>query len=150
MENDGNGNGHDGNEFPGAIVPHRELLRRDGVFAEQADKAGKEKQGVIQTYIHAPDYKQELQILLQARWRNPEEAIKATAALDICHMTGAENARKAILRRIIALSAGDNGENQKLSYQAIMHTSYSFQGFNKNKWWSNDRNKDRNNSPIAP
>jgi len=137
--------------FKGATINLSDLKRQDGLLAEAIDKAAGHKDGVIQTFIHAEaedkDYRQ---ILKHALWKSREEMDKAVNALAVCRMTGAVRATQVLLDRITAHSAGENGQLMHESYEALTHTTFTTNyGDRKGRWWSNDKSKDRSNSPIS-
>lgn len=137
--------------FKGGTIDLSELQRRDGLIAESIDKAGKHGEGVIQTFIHAQaDDKDYRQILKHALWKSREEMDKAVNALASCDITGAVKAKKVVLDRITAHSAGIDGQLMHESYEALTHTTFTTDySHGRKRWWNDDKSKDRSSSPIS-
>ena len=112
--------------FKGATIRLEELQRQDGLIAESIDKAAIHSLGVIQTVITAtPDDKDYRQILKRAVWKDREEMDKAVNALAVCDITGAVNAKRIILDRITAHSAGIDGYILHQALEALTHTTFT-------------------------
>lgn len=157
-EDDGNGKKTieevaEAKAFKGGRIDLAELVRRDGLIAEAIDKSHNQSQGVIQTLITAvSDDKDYRQILKRAIWKTDEEIDKAVNALAECDMTGADNAKRYVLDRITARSAGINGQLLEMALEGLTHTTFTSERSmdrKKNHWWSKDDNRSKSNSPIA-
>jgi len=135
--------------FKGTVVKLSELQRQDGLIAESIDKSIQHNQSIIMTTITAvSDDKDYRQILKQANWRSTEEMDLYCHALAVCDFTGAVMARKHLLDRITAHSAGEGRQAIRDGLEALTHTTFTTQHDmeKKNKWGNNDRNK--SSSPI--
>lgn len=134
--------------FKGVVVNLGELQRQDGLIAESIDKSRAHALGVIQTVITAEqDDKNYRQILKRARWKNTEEMDKAVNALAVCDITGAVKAKRIILDRITARSAGVDGELLHEALIALTHTTFTTRNIIDKKKAKYDGN--RSSSPIA-
>jgi len=135
--------------FKGAIVKLSELQRQDGLIARSIDESARHNQSVIMTTITAvPDDKDYRQILKRAMWRSTEEMDLYVQALAGCDYTGAVQAKKHLLDRITAHSAGIEGQIQHDALEALTHTTFTTRALLDKKYHgSNDGNK--TNSPIA-
>jgi len=137
--------------FKGAVIKLSELQRQDGLIAESIDKSMRHTQSVIMTTITATsDDKDYRQILKRARWKNTEEMDLYVHALAVCDYTGAVMARKHLLDRITAHSAGVDAEGLHEALVALTHTTFTTQSLLDKKYQKQggyDGNK--SNSPIS-
>ena len=131
--------------FNGVTVTLGELQRQDGMITEAIDKMNTRNAGGIQSVVNANDDKDYRQILKHANWKNSEEADKASLALAVCDITGATKAKKFILDRITARSAGIDGWLMHESFEALTHTTFTTNSGNIKQ--KNDGNK--SNSPLS-
>jgi hypothetical protein len=148
-----NGNGHKTREeqakeiaFEGATVSLESLIRRDGMIAESLDKGQAQRLGVIQRSITAVNSDDEYrQILKLGRWRSQEHLDKTLNAIAACRTCGAKKALKFILDKITAESAGLNGEALREAFDALTHTSTTYD-------WrtSNYKGKNGNRDASSP
>lgn len=132
--------------FEGATVDIRTLMRQDGLIAESLDKGQQQRLGVIQRAITAvTDDKDYRQILKLARWRGQEHIDRTLNAIASCRTCGATKAMQFILDKITAESAGINAEGLREAFEALTHTSTTYDWRNN----GNKKNDHRNsNSPI--
>ncbi len=135
--------------FKGALVKLSELQRQDGLIARSIDESARHNAGVIMTTITAiPDDKDYRQILKRARWTSAEEMDLYVHALAVCDYTGAVQAKKHLLDRITAHSAGIDGKGEHDALEAITHTTLTTrEELDKKYHGSKDGNK--SSSPIA-
>lgn len=134
------------NLIPGTKVNIKDLMRQDGLIAEALDKQNKHSQGVIQSTLISYSDADYRQILRMARWRSHEECDKAVKAIQACRATGAVKALKTILDLITGHTAGVEWQSVHDGYDALTHTTYTWQNKYLNKG-KNDRDNSR--SPIS-
>ena len=146
---DENNNEEQQEAFKGTIVKLSELQRQDGLIAESIDKSTRHNQSVIMTTITAvSDDKDYRQILKRARWKSTEEMDLYVHALAVCDFTGAVMAKKHLLDRITAHSAGVDAQELHEALEALTHTTFTTQS-ELNKKYRGNGDGYKSNSPIA-
>lgn len=135
-------------KFLGATIDLSELKRQDGLLAEAIDKSYSQRLGVIQQTITAiHEDKLYRQIILNARWKSPEEQDKCINALAYCEITGAVQAKRIILDRLTARASGIKGENLHEALEALTHTTFTTRQMT-DQWRKHDGDR-KSSSPIA-
>jgi len=132
--------------FEGARLQLTDLKRGDGLLSRQA---GGSQQGVLNRFMSAEkadiDYRQELK---QAYWLDHTEIDLACAAIDELRLCGCEITR--VLDRIIASSAGENGDRMKRILDAYSHITINDEAPQQKKRWSGIGNRTNgSDSPLA-
>jgi len=150
--NENGGNGNLGQEiaresaFEGAHLQLENLKREDGLLSRSQ---GGSQQGVLNRFMSAEkndiDYRQELK---QAYWLDHTEIDLACAAIDELRLCGVEITR--VLDRIIASSAGENGDRMKRILDAYSHITINDEAPQQKRRWSGIGNRNSgSDSPLS-
>lgn len=136
--------------FKGTEVDLIELMKQDSLVAQSLDKASHQRLGVIQRVITSVNDDSEYrQILKLARWRSQEHIDRTLNAIAACRTCGATKALKFIFDKITAESAGINSENLKEAFEALTHTSTTYD-WRSNQYGKKNGHRDRDASgPIT-
>ena len=120
------------------------------MIARSVDESARQSQGVILTTITAiSDDKNYRQALIRARWKSTEEMDLYVQALAVCDYTGAVMAKRHLIDRITAHSAGIDSEGIHDALEALTHTTVTTQEQLDKKYHGSKNGNSKSNSPLT-